>query len=40
MHLKRLQIIKSKENEKKVTANMNHDELVQANKKVVKRRGG
>ena len=35
MHLKRLQIIKSKETEKKATANMKHDELVQANKKVV-----
>ena len=35
MRLKRLQIIKSKETEKKVTANMKHDELVQANKKVV-----
>ena len=35
MHLERLQIIKSKENEKKVTSNMKHDELVQANKTVV-----
>ena len=35
MRLERLQIIKSKENEKKATANMKHDELVQANKKVV-----
>ncbi len=35
MHLERLQIIKSKETEKKATANMKHDELIQANKKVV-----
>ncbi len=35
MRLERLQIIKSNETEKKVTANMKHDELVQANKKVV-----
>ena len=35
LRLERLQIIKSKENEKKETANMKHDELVQANKKVI-----
>ena len=35
MHFERLQTIKSKETEKKVTANMKHDKLVQANKKVV-----
>ena len=35
MHLEHLQIIKSKETEKKSTANMKHDELVQANKKVI-----
>ena len=33
--LERLQIIKSKETEKKATANMKHGELVQANKKVI-----
>jgi hypothetical protein len=32
IHLERLRIIKSKETEKKATANMKHDELVQANK--------
>ena len=35
MRLERLQIIKSKETEKKATANMKHNELVEANKKVV-----
>ncbi len=35
MRLERLQIIKSKETEKKATPIMKHDELVQANKKVV-----
>ncbi len=35
MRLEQLQIIKSKETEKKATANMKHDELIQANKKVI-----
>ena len=35
LELERLQIIKSKETEKKATTNMKHDELVQAKKKVV-----
>jgi hypothetical protein len=35
MHLECLQIIKSKEIQKKETANMKHAELVDANKKVV-----
>jgi hypothetical protein len=35
MHLERLQIIKSNKTEKKATANMKHEELVHANKKVV-----
>jgi hypothetical protein len=35
MRLKRLQIINSKENQKKKTANLKHVELVDANKKVV-----
>jgi hypothetical protein len=35
MHLEQLQIIKSKVTEKKATANRKHDELIQANKKVI-----
>ena len=35
MHLEQLQIIKSKVTEKKATANMKHNELVQSNKNVV-----
>ncbi len=35
MRLERLQIIKSKETEKKATANIKHDKLIQANKKVI-----
>ncbi len=36
MHLERLQILKLKDIEKKATANMKHNELVQSNKNVVK----